>query len=181
MKQTLILILACLLLAACSQSGWIRQDTASTFYLPPIGTLVELKQPLTVRPGRARVFLQGGKVSQGIDQYAPNCNFEIRTLSEQSQVIEPETFLVVRVQRLTEEVVQLTRPIRVASRGGGIGGDGGHSMVTRGVHLWFGSDIQPDVMRMTCRGGFDDPWRAELPSIDEMRAALGAYAGLTLP
>jgi hypothetical protein len=54
-------------------------------------------------------------------------------------------------------------------------------MVTRGVHLWFGSDIQPDVMRMTCRGGFDDPWRAELPSIDEMRAALGAYAGLTLP
>jgi hypothetical protein len=54
-------------------------------------------------------------------------------------------------------------------------------MITRGVHLWFGSDTQPDVMRLTCRGGFDDPWRAQPPSIDEMRVVLGDYARIELP
>ncbi|MGD8587573.1 MAG: hypothetical protein PVG22_01950 [Chromatiales bacterium] len=182
MKRNVISILTCLWLTACSQSGWVRQDTASTLYLPPVGTLVELKQPLTVRPGRARVFLQGGRFGQAINQFEPNCNFVIRTLSEQPQVIKPDTFLVVRVQRVTEEVVQLTRPIRVAGLGAlALDSSGGYSMVTRGVHLWFGSDTQPEVMRMTCRGGFDDPWRAKLPSIDQIRAVLGAYASLTLP
>ncbi len=177
MKRLFIISLASLLVAACSQTEWVRQDTSSTLYLPPTGTLVELKRPLTVPPGRARVFLQGGEVSQGIDQYAPNCNFEIRQLSEQPQVISPETFLVVRVQRVTEQVVQSTEPIRVAGIGfAGLDADSGQSMLVRGVHLWFGSDTQPDVMRLTCRGGFDEPWRADLPSIDEMREALRGYA-----
>jgi hypothetical protein len=181
MKVLFVILLASLLMAACSQSGWVKQDTASRYYLPPIGTLVELQRPLTVPPGRARVFLQGGQVTQGFDQYQPNCNFEIRTLSEQPQVISPEKFLVVKVQRVTEEVVQTAEPIQVAWLGL-VGRDtGGYTMIVRGVHLWLGSDTQPDVMRLTCRGGFDDPWRVDPPSIDEMRAALGDYAHISLP
>jgi hypothetical protein len=89
---------------------------------------------------------------------------------------------VVKVQRVTEEVVELDRPIRVAGIGlAGMASDAGQSMIVRGVHLWFGSDIQPDVMRLTCRGGFDEAWRADLPSIDEMRIALGDYARIVLP
>ena len=182
MKTLFVVVLVGLLAAACSQSRWVKPDPASHYYLPPVGTQVELKRPLTVPPGHTRVFLQGGKVSQGLDQYAPNCNFEIRTLSEQPQVISPETFLVVKVQRLTEEVVQLNRPLLVASRGfAGLGRDGGQPMIVQGVHLWFGSDIQPGVMRMTCRGAFDDPWDVEWPSINEMRTALGDYARIVLP
>lgn len=182
MKQLYAMVLVSLLLAGCGQSGLVRKDTASPLYLPPVGTRIELQNPLTVAPGRTRVFLQRGKTRQGVDQYLPNCNFEIRKLSEQPQVISPETFLVVKVQRVTEEVVQLTRPVVVAGIGlAGMDADSGQPMIVRGVHLWIGSDTQPDVMRMTCRGAFDDAWRAQLPSIDEMREALGDYASLILP
>ena len=182
MKNRVGIVLAGLLAVACSQSGLVRKDTASTHYLPPVGTLIELHKPIEVAAGRTRVFLQRGAVSAGIDQYAPSCNFEVRKLSEQPQVISPEDFLVVKVQRVTEEVVRLAQPVQVAALGlAGLDADSGLPMITRGVHLWIGSDTQPDVMRLTCRGGFDDPWRAELPSIDEMRTALGDYASLTLP
>jgi len=183
MKALLTIVLAGLLTAACSQIEWSKKGTASYYNLPPVGTQVDLQRPITVPPGRARVFMQAGKVGPGYDQYYPNCNFEIRTLSEQPKVIEPEKFLVVKVQRLTEEVVQLERPTQVAGIGlAGMGGmDGSQPMITMGVHLWFGSDTQPDVMRLTCRGGFDDPWRAQPPSIDEMRAVLADYARIVLP
>jgi hypothetical protein len=49
------------------------------------------------------------------------------------------------------------------------------------VHLWFGSDLPPDVMRLTCRGAFDEPWDVESPSINEMRTSLGDYARIVLP
>jgi hypothetical protein len=182
MKALIVVVLAGLLSSACSQSGWVKPDPASHLYLPPVGTLVELQRPLTVPPGHTRVFLQGGKANRGFDQYAPNCDFEIRTLSDQPQVISPETFLVVKVQRLTEEVVQLDRPVQLASRGyAGLDGGGGQPMIVQGVHLWFGSDLQPDVMRLTCRGAFDEPWDVESPSINEMRTALGDYARIVLP
>ena len=182
MQTLFTIILASLLTAACTQNQWVKPDTASYYYLPPVGTLVELKRPLTIPPGRARVFLQGDRVGQGYDQYEPNCNFEIRTLSEQPQVISPESFLVTKLQRVTEEVVLLDEPMRVAGiELAGLYGDMGSTMITRGVHLWFGSDTQPDVMRLTCRGGFDEPWRAQPPSIDEMRMAVAAYARIILP
>jgi hypothetical protein len=57
---------------------------------------------------------------------------------------------------------------------------GGKPMVVRGYHLWLGSDRQPDVMRMTCRGAFDDINRADPPSLEEVRRALGEVAELSL-
>ena len=184
MKTFALLMLTGLLLTACSQSGLVKQDTASTLYLPPVGSTIELKKPLSVPGGRTRIFIQGGKVSSlgGVDQYRPNCNFEVRTLADQPREIKPEDFPVVRVQRVTEEVVQLELPRRVAGLGlAGMDSDSSLPMVVRGVHLWIGSDTQPDVMRMTCRGAFADAWAAEMPSIDQMNRALGDYASLQLP
>jgi hypothetical protein len=183
MQKRIFVLLSSLLLAACSQSGLIKQDTASTLYLPPVGTLIELKKPMIVPPGQARIFLQRGESlsKQAINRYYPSCNFEIRTLSEQPQQINPETFLVTAVQRVTEQVVHAS-PVLLASRGfAGMDRDGGLPMLVRGLHLKFSSDTQPDLMRLTCRGGFDDAWKAELPSIDQMREALGEYADLRLP
>ena len=40
---------------------------------------------------------------------------------------------------------------------------------------------QPDVYRLVCRGGEDNPADAIPPSIQEMRRALGDYATLQLP
>lgn len=133
-------------------------------------------------PGHTRVFLQRGEVvsKQAFDRYVPSCNFEIRTLSEQVRIISPESFLVTRIQRETSEVVQLALP-KVLAGLHLAGMDSGLPMVVRSVHLWIGSDLQPDLMRLTCRGAFDDMPTAYPPSIEEMREALGTHARIVLP
>ena len=61
------------------------------------------------------------------------------------------------------------------------GMDSGLPMVVRSVHLWIGSDLQPDLMRLTCRGACDDMPTAYPPSMEEMGEALGTYARIVLP
>lgn len=180
--KIIVSLLACGLLVGCSQS-LLKPDAGSVWYLPPVGTMIELHKPLTVPGGQTRVFLQRGEVAakQAFDRYVPSCNFELRKLSQDSREIAPETFFVVRVQRETAEVVrQVENPIKMAGLGL-VGRDNGLPMVVHSVHLWVGSVLQPDVMRLTCRGAFDDPSEAEPPSIQQMGQALGSYASLRLP
>lgn len=181
MKAAVSLLLSTLLVG-CSQSGPVKKDPMSYLYLPPVGTTVELHKPLTVPGGHTRVFLQRGEVvsKQGFDRYVPSCNFEIRTLSEQPREIDAEAFPVIRVQRETAEIVQQYHPVILAGLNF-TGIDTGLPMVVRSVHLWVGTDLQPDVMRVTCRGAFADPPDADPPSIEQMRQALGSYASLILP
>ncbi|MEW8693567.1 MAG: hypothetical protein AB2535_21245, partial [Candidatus Thiodiazotropha endolucinida] len=90
----------------------------------------------------------------------------------------PDTFIIKKVQRLMTEVVR-----QYNHRWGYINvefSDPGSPMVTHGYHLWLSSEKQPDVMRMTCRGAFDDLSRSEPPSINEIREALGNIAELVL-
>ncbi len=181
MKISASLLLSSLLVG-CSQTGLVNKDPATYWTLPPVGTTVELHETLTVPGGHTRVFLQRGKVvsKQGFDRYVPSCNFEIRTLSEQSREIRPESFLVTRVQRETAEVVQQDYPVMLAGLNHA-GMDDGLPMIVQSVHLWISTDLQPDIMRLTCRGAFDDPSAVEPPSIEQMRKALGNYASLKLP
>jgi hypothetical protein len=53
-------------------------------------------------------------------------------------------------------------------------------MIYEGYHLWLDSPSQPNVMRLTCRGVIDEPWKARRPSIAEIRASLGTLATLKL-
>jgi hypothetical protein len=158
----------------------VNDNLAYPYNLPPIGSKVVLMKRVTIEPGTTRTFLQRGKpMSLGnFDRYRANCNFEVEKLSEKVQWIDPDTFIVKKVQRLTTEVVQRqdTRPgfINV-----GLDKDGS-PMVTHGYHLWLSSEKQPEVTRLTCRGAFDDLPRAQPPSIDEIVEALGDIAELVL-
>jgi hypothetical protein len=120
---------------------------------------------------------------RAFDSFWPNCNFEVGRLDqENSQIIEPDRFTVRRSQFLTEEVVQRAEAVHLASLRLADGQDsGGHSMIYEGWHLWLESPDQPDVRRLTCRGVFADPHRADPPSIAEIRDALGDIATLLLP
>ncbi|MEN8180431.1 MAG: hypothetical protein ABFS39_17665 [Pseudomonadota bacterium] len=182
MKATASLFLGALLVG-CSQNGLKTMDADTYWALPAVGATLELHKPLSVPAGHTRVFLQRGEVvsKQRFDRYAPSCNFEVRTLSEQSREIKPEPFLITRVQRETAEVVQ-QQYFPVILAGLNLAGmDDGLPMIVRSVHLWISTDLQPDVMRVTCRGAFDDLPDADPPSIEQMRQALGGYASLQLP
>jgi hypothetical protein len=168
-----------LLLSACTQSYMVSDNLAYPYNLPPVGSKVVLMQRVAIEPGTTRTFLQRGMPMPlgDFDRYRANCNLEVDGLSDRVQQIEPDTFVVKKVQRLTTEVVRKPEPkpslIPVEL-------DRGSPIVTHGYHLWLSSEKQPDVMRLTCRGAFDDLSRAEPPSIDEIREALGEIAQLVL-
>ena len=175
MRWTMLL----LLLTACTQSYMVSDNLAYPYNLPPVGSKLVLMKQVTIEPGTTRTFLQRGRpMSLGdFDRYLANCNFEVDKLSDRVQQIEPDTFVVKKVQRLTTEVVRnlYDQPRFIAAEL-----DRASPIVTHGYHLWLSSKKQPDVMRITCRGAFDDLSRAEPPSIDEIREALGEIAELVL-
>jgi hypothetical protein len=158
----------------------VSEDLGYPYNLPPLGSKIVLIQQLTIKPGTTRTFLQQGEpMALGdFNRYYVNCNFEVQGLSNGIQQIEPDTFLIKKVERLMTEVVQnrIKQPRFVMAEYA----DPGSPLVAHGYHLWLSSKRQPDVMRLTCRGAFDDLSRAQPPAIDEVREALGKLAALVL-
>ncbi|MCU7795489.1 MAG: hypothetical protein KZQ73_06575 [Candidatus Thiodiazotropha sp. (ex Semelilucina semeliformis)] len=180
MKQLFVIFLL-VTLTACSQRYVVSDDPNYPYNLPPVGSTIVLKKTVSVPAGEVRVFLQGGVLmnKSEFDRYKANCSFELRKLDDIPRDIEPDSFIVTEVQRTMEQVVKQLGPEQGFVK---VGFDiGGKPMVTRGYHLWLGSDRQPDVMRMTCRGSFDDLNRADPPSLGEVRYSLGEFAELVMP
>ena len=170
-------------LAGCGQMITIEPDPNSRYYMPPVGSVVEINDELTVRAGWARAFLQRGvEVSYGdLDRYYPSCNFELYTVDEMPQSIKPGSFIIVNVQRRDEEVVKFG-PVQYASLDIVADGPdaGGTSMIMRTVRMKLESAENPNMYMLTCRGGLDDQHDAREISINEMRVALGDKATILL-
>lgn len=185
MNATMKLIplsLSVVLLTACVQSA-IR-DPASPFYRVPVGSHITLNQPLEIRPGHTRVFLQRGEVTRfsDLNQYWTSCNFEVRDLKQVAQQIDPDRFTVARVQQGNTQIVG-----RPAMQVAGLqllsfsNWDGGQPTVARYYDHWLSSERQPNVMRMRCFGPMADLSEAELPLYLEIEAALGTVATVEPP
>lgn len=179
--RRLLAMLLVPLLSACAQTALVNNDPDYPYNLPPVGSTLTLNRAVSVPAGEVRVFLQHGEVfrKSDFDRYEPSCSLELRKLADVPRSIEPDQFIVTKVQRLMQQVVENRQP-----RGGlmkvGFDDGGGKPMVVHGYHLWLGSDNQPDVMRMTCRGFFDDINRAEPPSLNDVMKSLGGFAELKL-
>lgn len=193
--KTLLPVLTALLLTACQ--GTVPRDEASPWYHPSAGTTVTVHRAIDIPPGRARTFLQNGQIVAytARNLYYPNCEFEVLTVDETVRRILPGEFRVQRVL-IRQDQVAGGGPVRLADAGrhlgiglgigpwGGMGlaaDDDGPSYIMYVVEMRLRSPEQPDVFRLVCRGGEDDPADAIPPSIREMRQALGDYATLTLP
>lgn len=178
MYRLLIVVSLATLLAGCPQQT-VRVDMHTNVYRTLAGSSVHLLQPLEVPPGRTRLFIQHGKVLKGnsADQYDIQCNFEVEDLSKQVQRIEPDTFLIDKVQAVTEPVV-LARPVMVAGMGLGLDGlgDDSPSDIFQGYNFWLSSPRQPQVMRLTCVGAYDTPVDAQPPTLEEIQETLAGIA-----
>lgn len=179
MPKMLVIVAMTLVLTACQQAP--VRDESSYLSRVAVGSKFVLHESLTVPVGHARVFLQDGKVVDKVrlDRYRPHCNFEVRSVSDGTLRIEPDTFLVIGVDEDEEEIVsrpQLLRNVVLDSSEEG----GGISMITLYVTHWLFSERQPEVMRLTCHGGLDFPFDARPPGIAEIRQALGKLVTLNL-
>ena len=180
MKRIGWLSLLSLLLSGCGHGIVTDEDSPRSRLLP--GSVLVLHQALTVPPGHTRVFLQDGKVRDKLklDMYYPHCNFELRTLSDAPQTIRPDRFVITQVSWNEETVVDAaTNPGRLKRVSDS--GDTYAGPITRLLHHRLHSESQTTVMRLTCHGGFDDPWRASFPSVNQIRKVLGEVARVDLP
>ncbi len=166
----LIIALVVTALAGCAASP--DSPLASPYFELEPGSVLELHRDLEIPPGMARVFLQRGKVipKGEVNQYEPSCDFEVRDLSQELQVIRKGVFSIEREQ-FGREAVAESGGLKLAFSGG-LWMGGGFS-VFRYRRFWLQSDDQPEVMRMTCRGTWEEIVRASPPTLPEIRIALG--------
>jgi hypothetical protein len=183
MPKLTALVALLLSLVACQQ---LRvQDEGSSRSRIRVGSHLMLHQSLMVTADHTRVFIQNGQVvaKTKLDIYQPHCNFEVRSVSSGASIIEPDDFVVTAVMEDETEVVQGTASQQYAALGNTLvrGGDATLVMVTRFIRHQLESGHQPEVMRLTCHGGFAEPWQAVYPSIHEIRQSLGDLVTLQAP
>jgi hypothetical protein len=154
-----ITLLAIPLLDGCEAMLAQKYDISSQFYKIPAGSKLILNRPLDIPAGRAHVVIQSGKAGAGANQYAVNCELEVRTLGPVK--VQPDTFDISWAELSREWVSQpnIMRFYRV-------------------LHLQ--SVAQPDVLKLMCQD-WDGPLLGRNISVPEMRAALGDVITLEFP
>jgi len=149
-------LLVTLLLAGCEAMLGQKYDVDSEYFHIPAGSQLILNRSLDIPAGSAHVLLQHGKVVSGADQYAVNCECEVRTLGPGK--VQPGTFSILRTERSHEWISQpnILRFYRV-------------------LHLR--STEQPDVLKLVCQD-WDGPLFGRNISIPEIREAVGGFIAL---
>lgn len=170
-----------LALTACQQA-YFKDETAFYSQLPE-GSKIILHKPLKIFPGRAGVQIQDGHSERegGIDLWEPHCRFELLTVEETTQVIEPDVFVVDGV-RIEWELISGEPAIQLASAGGGDGGDGGGiSIDNRKTAMFLAPTVRnPNIYRLIC-GQWKDAWDMDGVSIAELRQVGGEIFSVELP
>lgn len=170
-------LLVVIFLGACATPS--VRDPHSHFYPPPVGTVLIVEHDIDVPADWARVTIQRGAVTPSVHPFATWCQLEVHDVMPVPQTVRADTFTVRKVSRDLKTVVSVGVPQMIAQTG--MSDSSGTSDVTQVWHLWLSSPAQPNVRRLTCGGAFDRPWKAEYPSIEEIRVTLGKVMTLRLP
>ncbi|TNF98473.1 MAG: hypothetical protein EP297_07920 [Gammaproteobacteria bacterium] len=180
--RTILLIFTLLFIASCETTTAYKNWSA--LYAIPVGSKVILNEDLSIRPRHTQAFIQDGKQAyqrsffKGYDQYYPFCYFEVHDVVDREQTIDPDTFNITRVSREQTDIVQVD-PAQYRGLSAG-DDDGGPPYIVDLNIMWLESASQPNVKKLACASGFDDPFDARLPTIEEIQHALGQVASLVL-
>ena len=174
MNKTILLIATFITITACQPM--IVADETSVFYRVPVGSTLLLNQQLSIPPNKARIFIQYGQIMsyKAIDKYQPHCEFEINTLKETVQYIEPDRF---EIYKVSTDYRDVSLQFLYASLSMG-DQDMGMPIVGFTNELFLRSYQQPDVRKLSCLH-WDGP-KADHLSINEMKKTLGNIFTLEL-
>lgn len=178
--KSVFLICALLLLSACDTPRNYAPD--SPYYRYPAGSRLILNRELEIPAGWATARLQFGRVVAfgHVQEYEPHCIFEINTVRQEAQHVEPDTFAIVGVQRSISEIAAASGFfIRAAYAFE----DSRPSQLFYKTTFILRSERQPGVLRMICQSdqfaaGISIPRHLTVP---EIRQALGNIFTLQLP
>ncbi len=173
---TVLLLVA--LLAGCQ--SLYQGDVNSPYFAVPTGSQLTLKMPLTIPAERVAVYLQDGKVYDGLpNTYLPYCKFEVRDKRPTAQRITPDTFSIYNSTRhWTISMLDRRPAIReVGFFSGNV--RGGPSFKIFGSYFYLKSATQPQVLKMTCEY-WGDPATGHFLSVNQIRHTLGDVFTLRL-
>jgi hypothetical protein len=157
----------------------------SPYYQPPAGSRLILNQSIVIPPDSATVRFQFGQVVQGVNDFETNCVFELTTVRDVPQPVEPQEFVVTKVRSGSST--------RNSGRQPGPGlmkvhfgpSDSGPVRYFFKTEMFLRSDRQPNVLMLTCQHAWETGSSSlefqRPPTVAEMGAALGAYFTLRLP
>lgn len=170
-----LILSAVVILSSCTQH--IEKDESSPFYSIQKGSSLILNQSLIIPPNRTTVILQNGQVVTGaaLDIYYPNCVFEVKTLREIPETINPDTFFIYKV---VDEMQSVSLEKKMVARLG-MFNDGGSSDFNYTTIMYLRSGSQPDVLRLSCRH-WESAEDNNYLTIKEMRQAMGDIFTLKL-
>ncbi len=176
-------ILACLavLLWACDTPRSYGPETP--YYRFPAESRLVLNRALEIPPNWATVRIQNGRpVAFGhVQEYQPHCIFEVYTVREEAQRIEPDTFSIVKVERSANSLA--LRSGFFFSIGSAYADFDRPGQMFYKTIFWLKYGRQPDVRWMTCQS---DQYAAGISiprhlTVTEIRQALGDLFTLDLP
>lgn len=185
--KILLLLIIILFLSAC-QSVLIRSENSYIEISPRAS--IEITQSIEVAPNSARAFFQNGQlITHGqLNLYDVNCEIQINTVSEQSQIAESGVFNIISIAQEESPIVRalsMQRKVLVASIDSALSSSlyyawavGSPVDIKRYYYFkLFAQDSSSEtkVRALICRGAQDTPSAAMLPSYEEMRAAGGEY------
>lgn len=181
MKKALIFLLA-LGLWGCDTSRSYGPETP--YYRFPAGSRLVLNQALEIPANWASVRIQNGRVVPfgHVQEQLPHCIFEIDTVRETPQRVEPDSFGIVKVVR-SESTLAVASSGFFFSVGNASSDFGGPAQMFYKTIFTLHSARQPGVLRMTCQS---DQYAAGVGiprhlTVSEIRQALGDLFTLELP
>ena len=178
--EVLLVVIVLFALVGCAPPPYV--DEAGR---PP--QVLELRQDVAIPEGRARVFIQSGRIVSSPDEFTPHCALEIRHLSGPPRTVPSGIYPVTRIQQVMTEVVLVVPSRQLAQVSVGIGirfggaseKDTSPSDIFEGYHFWLADSANVGLMRLTCFGARDMPAEAEPPTLADLRRALGSVGRLT--
>ena len=141
----LALTVCVLFLAGCMTAGTRQQNFAHLQI--PTGAVLVLKKAITIPRENAAVYVQDGRVVEAMDEMRPYCKFEVWRRLEEPQEIQPDRFVIRRVNWGTSHI-QAGRPLKVAWIYFGHSSTPSHLYYQ--TELYLRSERQPDVYRIIC-------------------------------
>jgi len=152
----------------------------SPHYLVPAGSHLTLEETLELGPDQATVYLQYGRpvASSEVEEWAPHCFLELRTVSSEWRQVEPGEF---EIHRVTREVSPLW--VQVPTRVASVDSGGGPSQLFYRTRLFLRSASQADVYRLNCQVDRMEAQGLSLEShlrVADIRSTLGDIFTLTL-
>jgi len=177
-------VVLCLSLAAagCQSPGSYPID--SPWYQPAPGSEWVLNQVIEIPPDSATLRFQFGKIVHGVKDFETNCVFELKTVKDTPQRVEPDVFVMTKV-RSGSSILRAARDaapgfVKVSSGSD----DTGSIRYYYKTEMFLRSEKQPNVLMLTCQHAWDTGSSFQYerpPTIAEMQQALGAYFTLKPP